>query len=133
MSSTLRSSLSTARRLSCRHPTLTLTMPAFTLSNSLRTCCIRTSSPMYMRRSITTYSQLPSEHQMIYDMCRKLTDEEIAPNAKQWDKDHCFPTTAIHKLVRTFCCKTISSFPNLTYLICHFLCFTRTVNRPNWD
>ena len=52
------------------------------------------------RRSITTYSQLPQEHQMIYDMCRKLADEVISPNAKQWDKEHVFPTAAIHQLVR---------------------------------
>jgi hypothetical protein len=50
-------------------------------------------------RCITTYTQLPSEHQMIYDMCRKLTDEMIAPNAKQWDKEHIFPTAAIQQLV----------------------------------
>lgn len=35
---------------------------------------------------------------MVYDMCRKLADEVIAPNAKQWDKEHTFPTAAIHQL-----------------------------------
>jgi hypothetical protein len=54
------------------------------------------------KRSITTYAQFPSEHQMIYDMCRKLTDEMIAPNAKLWDKEHVFPTSAIQQLVRYF-------------------------------
>ena len=53
------------------------------------------------RRRITTYSQLPQEHQMVYDMCRKLADEVIAPNAKEWDKEHTFPTAAIHQLVRS--------------------------------
>ena len=42
-------------------------------------------------RSITTHSQLPEEHQMIYDMCRRFADEEIAPNAAKWDQKHEFP------------------------------------------
>ena len=41
---------------------------------------------------------------MIYEMCRKLADEVIAPNAKQWDKEHVFPTEAIHQLVRSIDC-----------------------------
>ena len=51
------------------------------------------------RRGITTHAQLPEEHKMVYEMCRKLADEEIAPNAKKWDKEHCFPTEAVTKLV----------------------------------
>jgi alkylation response protein AidB-like acyl-CoA dehydrogenase len=51
-------------------------------------------------RSITTYSQLPEEHKMVHEMCRKLADEEIAPHAKKWDQQHSFPTAAITKLVR---------------------------------
>lgn len=31
-------------------------------------------------------------------MCRKLADEELAPNAGKWDKDHSFPTDAVTKL-----------------------------------
>jgi len=34
---------------------------------------------------------LPEEHQMIYDMCRRFAEEEIAPNASKWDKNHEFP------------------------------------------
>ena len=52
-------------------------------------------------RYITSYVQLPEEHKMVYDMCRKLADEEIAPNAKTWDQQHTFPTSAIQQLV---CC-----------------------------
>ena len=50
-------------------------------------------------RTYTTYSQLPSEHQMVYEMCRKFADEELAPNAGEWDQKHEFPTDAIDKLV----------------------------------
>jgi butyryl-CoA dehydrogenase len=50
-------------------------------------------------RQYTTHSQLPSEHQMVYEMCRKFADEELAPNAGKWDKEHSFPREAIDKLV----------------------------------
>ena len=36
---------------------------------------------------------------MLYEMCRKLADEELAPNAGQWDKAHSFPKEAIEQLV----------------------------------
>ena len=50
-------------------------------------------------RQYTTHSQLPEEHQMIHEMCRKFADEELAPNAGKWDKDHLFPTDAVNQLV----------------------------------
>ena len=50
-------------------------------------------------RRYTTHSQLPSEHQMVYEMCRKFADEELAPNAGEWDQKHQFPTEAVDKLV----------------------------------
>eukprot|EP00557_Chaetoceros_sp_GSL56_P002039 CAMPEP_0176495814 /NCGR_PEP_ID=MMETSP0200_2-20121128/10866_1 /TAXON_ID=947934 /ORGANISM="Chaetoceros sp., Strain GSL56" /LENGTH=446 /DNA_ID=CAMNT_0017893735 /DNA_START=138 /DNA_END=1479 /DNA_ORIENTATION=+ len=49
-------------------------------------------------RHYTTYSQLPEEHQMIYEMCRKFADEELAPNARAWDKKNDFPKDAVRKL-----------------------------------
>ena len=49
-------------------------------------------------RSITTHSQLPEEHKMIYDMCRKFADEELAPNAGEWDMKHEFPKDAVAQL-----------------------------------
>ncbi|KAL3823038.1 hypothetical protein ACHAXA_005226 [Cyclostephanos tholiformis] len=49
-------------------------------------------------RSYTTHSQLPSEHQMVYEMCRKFADEELSPNAGRWDREHSFPTEAVNKL-----------------------------------
>jgi len=49
-------------------------------------------------RKYTTYSQLPEEHQMIYEMCRKFADEELAPNAGTWDQKHLFPTDAVKQL-----------------------------------
>ena len=51
------------------------------------------------RACYTTHSQLPEEHQMIHEMCRKFADEELAPNAGEWDKHHSFPKDAIGKLV----------------------------------
>lgn len=55
-------------------------------------------APTTSVRSVTTHSQLPSEHQMVYEMCRKFADEELSPNAGKWDKEHTFPTEAVGKL-----------------------------------
>lgn len=49
-------------------------------------------------RSITSHAQLPEEHKMIYEMCRKFADEELAPNAGKWDQKHEFPTDAVTQL-----------------------------------
>ena len=49
-------------------------------------------------RSITSYSQLSEETTMVYEMCRKFADEELTPNAREWDQTHSFPTTAILQL-----------------------------------
>ncbi len=35
---------------------------------------------------------------MIYDMCRKFADEELAPNAGKWDQGHTFPKDAVSQL-----------------------------------
>eukprot|EP00529_Nitzschia_sp_RCC80_P002222 CAMPEP_0113447156 /NCGR_PEP_ID=MMETSP0014_2-20120614/4090_1 /TAXON_ID=2857 /ORGANISM="Nitzschia sp." /LENGTH=379 /DNA_ID=CAMNT_0000338297 /DNA_START=206 /DNA_END=1345 /DNA_ORIENTATION=- /assembly_acc=CAM_ASM_000159 len=35
---------------------------------------------------------------MVYEMCRKFADEELAPNAREWDMEHKFPTDAITQL-----------------------------------
>lgn len=51
-------------------------------------------------RSYTTHGHLPEEHKMVYEMCRKFADEELAPNAGEWDKKHEFPQQAIDQLVR---------------------------------
>jgi len=50
------------------------------------------------KRSITSHSQLPEETSMVYEMCRKFADEELAPNAHQWDQKHEFPTQAVAAL-----------------------------------
>ena len=51
------------------------------------------------KNNYTTHSQLPSEHQMVYEMCRRFADEELSPNAGKWDKEHSFPVEAVNKLV----------------------------------
>eukprot|EP00566_Odontella_aurita_P012073 CAMPEP_0113538074 /NCGR_PEP_ID=MMETSP0015_2-20120614/7169_1 /TAXON_ID=2838 /ORGANISM="Odontella" /LENGTH=482 /DNA_ID=CAMNT_0000437619 /DNA_START=148 /DNA_END=1596 /DNA_ORIENTATION=- /assembly_acc=CAM_ASM_000160 len=50
------------------------------------------------RRTYLTHSQLPEEHRMIHEMCRKFADEELAPNAGEWDKKHEFPKDAVKQL-----------------------------------
>ena len=39
---------------------------------------------------------------MVYEMCRKFADEELAPNAGEWDQKHEFPKDAVDKLVRRY-------------------------------
>lgn len=50
------------------------------------------------RRSITSHSQLPEETTMVFEMTSKFADEELAPNARSWDKNHEFPTKAVAAL-----------------------------------
>lgn len=35
---------------------------------------------------------------MVYEMCRKFAEEELAPNARGWDMAHSFPTAAVTQL-----------------------------------
>ena len=51
------------------------------------------------RRSVTTHAQLPEEHRMVYEMCRKFADEVLAPQAGTWDQKHEFPKDAVQQLV----------------------------------
>ena len=60
-------------------------------------------------RKYTTHSQLPEEHRMVYEMCRKFADEELAPNAREWDQKHEFPKEAVTKLVSGLFGSTSSS------------------------
>jgi len=58
----------------------------------------RRATSTAIRRSVTTHSQLPEEHKMIYEMCRNFADNELAPNAGQWDQKHEFPSDAVAQL-----------------------------------
>eukprot|EP00525_Craspedostauros_australis_P007162 CAMPEP_0198116064 /NCGR_PEP_ID=MMETSP1442-20131203/9431_1 /TAXON_ID= /ORGANISM="Craspedostauros australis, Strain CCMP3328" /LENGTH=201 /DNA_ID=CAMNT_0043773749 /DNA_START=261 /DNA_END=863 /DNA_ORIENTATION=- len=49
-------------------------------------------------RSITSHSQLSDEQRMVWEMCSKFADEELAPNAGEWDKKHQFPKEAVAQL-----------------------------------
>lgn len=51
-------------------------------------------------RCYTSHAALPEEHRMIYDMCRKFADEELAPHAGTWDQKHEFPKAAVQAMVR---------------------------------
>eukprot|EP00567_Pseudictyota_dubia_P005634 CAMPEP_0197445832 /NCGR_PEP_ID=MMETSP1175-20131217/10949_1 /TAXON_ID=1003142 /ORGANISM="Triceratium dubium, Strain CCMP147" /LENGTH=494 /DNA_ID=CAMNT_0042976851 /DNA_START=72 /DNA_END=1556 /DNA_ORIENTATION=+ len=50
------------------------------------------------KRTYMTHSHLPEEHRMVYEMCRKFADEELAPNAGGWDQRHEFPSEAVKQL-----------------------------------
>jgi alkylation response protein AidB-like acyl-CoA dehydrogenase len=62
----------------------------------------RTVKDVNVRATYTTYSQLPEEHRMIYEMCAKFADEELIPHAGEWDKKHEYPVHAIAQLVRAY-------------------------------
>jgi alkylation response protein AidB-like acyl-CoA dehydrogenase len=72
----------------------------FLARNNNNVAVVARSSPY------TTHSQLPEEHKMVYEMCRRFADEELAPNAGSWDKHHTFPKAAVAQLVSTVhgCC-----------------------------
>ena len=64
---------------------------------------LRAAAPTTHQRAAaayTTHSQLPEEHRMVYEMCRKFADEELAPHAGEWDRKHEFPQQAVAQLVR---------------------------------
>ena len=41
------------------------------------------------------FDSLSDEHAALRDMCRKFADEELAPHAGAWDKDHKLPAEVI--------------------------------------
>ena len=41
------------------------------------------------------FDSLGDEHAALRDMCRKFADEELAPHAGKWDKDHRLPPEVI--------------------------------------
>lgn len=67
------------------------------VSRTFRSVATRRGSAV--ARAYTTHAHLPEEHRMVYEMCRKFADEELAPNAGEWDKKHEFPQQAVTQLV----------------------------------
>ncbi|KAG5666384.1 hypothetical protein PVAND_014413 [Polypedilum vanderplanki] len=49
-------------------------------------------------RSIVSLSHLPETHQMLYKTCRDFADNELAPIAKQIDKEHRYPSEQVKKM-----------------------------------
>ena len=68
-------------------------------------------------RQYTTHSQLPEEHQMIYEMCRNFANEELAPNAGEWDQKHAFPTEAIAHMVRNDIQRSARGWPQSLFTL----------------
>lgn len=66
------------------------------LSRTLPAAAVATTTTAM--RSVTTHSQLPEEHKMIYEMCKSFADAELIPHAGEWDKKHEFPHQAVTKL-----------------------------------
>ncbi|CAM9583666.1 unnamed protein product [Ascophyllum nodosum] len=50
------------------------------------------------REGFLTWGSLPEEHSMLRDMCRNFADNELAPHAAEWDKNHTFPSHQIKQL-----------------------------------
>lgn len=48
-------------------------------------------------RTYLTWSSLPEEHTMLREMCRSFADNELAPNAGEWDKNHTFPKDQVRQ------------------------------------
>lgn len=87
-------------------------------------------------RPYTTHSQLPSEHQMVYEMCRKFADEELAPRAAKWDKEHSFPKEAVDQLVCGMdVCSALGIWwgliPVIPFVLVHLYCKTTSSRYTN--
>lgn len=39
---------------------------------------------------------------MLREMCRSFADNELAPNAGEWDKNHTFPKDQVRPLLFSF-------------------------------
>ena len=58
---------------------------------------------------------------MIYEMCRNFANEELAPNAGEWDQKHAFPTEAITHMVRNDIQRSARGWPqSFIYVITLF-------------
>jgi hypothetical protein len=56
---------------------------------------------------------------MVHEMCRKFADEELAPNAGAWDKEHRFPKEAIDQLVRHVSAFLVNLYGRICPLLTH--------------
>ena len=64
---------------------------------------------------------------MIYEMCRNFANEELAPNAGEWDQKHAFPTEAITHMVRNDIQRSARGWPqSFIYVITLFTFEGRT-------
>jgi alkylation response protein AidB-like acyl-CoA dehydrogenase len=79
------------------------------LSRGSRTLASHLTKSGAACRAITTHSQLPEEHKMLYEMCRRFADEEIIPNARAWDQKHEFPDK-VKDLVRNLLLVSFRNF-----------------------
>lgn len=63
-----------------------------------RTVCSGTGHDIV--RGYLTWSSLPEEHIMLRDMCRNFADNELAPHAGEWDRNHTFPKDQVSPVER---------------------------------
>lgn len=60
---------------------------------------MRAASQAASRRGLRAFSTaIGEEHVALRDMCRKFADEELAPNARAWDKAHEIPAEVVQQV-----------------------------------
>ena len=69
-------------------------------TNLKRSQAVRPAVTTMNKRSYMCHSELPEETKMLYEMIRDFANDELAPNAGKWDKNHEFPHEAVQSLVR---------------------------------
>mmetsp|Transcript_10032 Transcript_10032/g.20709 ORF Transcript_10032/g.20709 Transcript_10032/m.20709 type:complete len:453 (+) Transcript_10032:105-1463(+) len=74
------------------------TLPSRSMSPQLPTSNSSANPKFSSVRNYPSHSQLPEEHAMVYEMCRKFAEEELMPHAREWDQKHEFPKDAVEKL-----------------------------------
>lgn len=68
-------------------------------SSTINTNSTNNNTLQQSKRSYLTYSQLPEEHRQVYETCRQISDEHLAPNAGKWDQKHEYPTQVINEIL----------------------------------
>eukprot|EP00941_MAST-03F_sp_MAST-3F-sp1_P002179 g2179.t1 len=54
--------------------------------------------PRHVRQFSAMFAPMSETHIMMQEMCRDFADNELAPYAAEWDKNHTFPVAAVKKM-----------------------------------
>ncbi|XP_030848090.1 short-chain specific acyl-CoA dehydrogenase, mitochondrial [Strongylocentrotus purpuratus] len=59
---------------------------------------VRQTSGHQVRCAVSSLASLPEEHEMLRKTCRDFADNELKPNAAEWDRNHTYPVKQVKGL-----------------------------------